>query len=156
MIGIGMKTPMKNPFVPLTRSKASVLVLSLLLAFITCSCIAYRLRRVSPAEKRNFVISPHLDEALIDPLERGPLNSVVELASDGEGPYSSPLKFIKHQRQLIKGDIIRVGYGDNDDDMGADDMSGSEKTSSVMIAIIIVVGVLAGATVPLLFALHVI
>src|SRR5262245_26682002 len=130
--------------------RALSVVLALFL--VQAGCGEVRLRTPTPEEKREYLFSKNLDRALIDPNENGPLEVLPALAETEEDV--SPFTFARRQHDLIKSEIMQAGY--SDDEGGFNEFNNDEKGASVVIAVLIIVGVLAGAAVPLLYLLHVI
>jgi len=135
-----------------------ILSLFLVICFLSTSwgCSGFYLRQPTSFERNYFLISKNLDRAIIDPAERGPLN-ILPLLMEADGYEDhSPMDMVKRQKGLVAGDLFRVGYDDNIDDLGGmPSLSGDEKGQTILIATLIVVGVIVGVTVPLLIALNV-
>lgn len=117
------------------------------------ACSSLRLREPSDQEKKHFVFSKNLDPALIDANERGPLNILPYLSEADQVVGQTPLDFIRNQKSLVAGDIVRAGYDTQDE--GDMPLSGEEKSSAIMITIIVLVGVVVGAAVPILYLLNI-
>ena len=136
------------------RKIRNAIVMSVAGVSFVSGCTQMRLRTPSPEEKRHYLISKNLDEALIDRNEKGPLNLVDVLASDGAQTPDSPIAFAMQQKSLIASDIQLASYTDEEsEEMPA--LTAEEKGSSILIGTIIVIGVIVGATIPILYLLHV-
>jgi len=117
------------------------------------ACANIRLRQPTFEEKQHYVFSKNLDPALIDANERGPLNILPYLSEADQVVGETPVDFIRKQKSYVTGDIVRAGYDTQDEgDMA---LSGEEKGSAVMITILVIVGVVVGAAVPILYLLNI-
>ena len=122
---------------------------------VQMGCTSLRLRSPTLQEKSFFLFSKNIDRAILDPAEKGPLQIVSGLSGMDDTTPLTPRDWYKRQKGLLQKDIIRAGYDDGVDDLGEGHMEGGEKGQAVLITVIILVIVVAGATIPLLIALDV-
>lgn len=121
-----------------------LLIVMTAISFSACSGL--KLRQPSAEEKRHYVFSENIDRAVIDPNEVGPLDIVPLLATDDAANFSNPFE---RTAKVFRRDIVRAGYDEGD--QGTTQVVGDEKGQAVLIAVMIVFVVLAGAAAPILY-----